>query len=609
MRDVAAMVLLLTLSIVVSAQTRSPPARNGVITGQVVDATTGTPVSAAIVSISGSAIPVRAGSSPPSAPPRILTGADGRFVFRDLPSGSVGIQAAKNGYSDGAYGRRRPGGTTQQLALIDSQPRMDITLRMWKYGAIAGTVVDEAGEPVVGVRLRALYRSLSTGRPRFVTTASTGAITDDRGMFRITVPLPGEYLVAVTTQQVTAPSEMPRQLVASGVLVGAPGSPGAIEVGGSSYTISRGAVPPPPTGGRLFIYPTTFYPSALRPVQASTITVAAGEERSAIDLQLQPVPTTRVSGSVVGPADAMSRLTLRLQPADSDEIALEQDAPTAITAPSGAFTFLGVTPGQYTLRASARPIPMGVAGRSDPGLWADVPLTIGGDDTDGVTAVLQPGLRVSGRFEFEGSAERPDGARLAQVQVVIETLDGSSALSGPGAMVNHDNRSTGTFTTPGYPAGTYFLRVGGSPTGWMFKSAMFEGRDLSESPFDLMKDMTGVVVTFTDRWSGIGGVVRSAQGSGDDSATVLVFPTDAQGWTSTGLNPRRLRSTRTNAKGDFGLSSLPAGDYYVVAVPEEQAADWRDPKFLEAAARAATQVTILEGEQKKLDLWTREARQ
>jgi hypothetical protein len=63
-----------------------------------------------------------------------------------------------------------------------------------------------------------------------------------------------------------------------------------------------------------------------------------------------------------------------------------------------------------------------------------------------------------------------------------------------------------------------------------------------------------------------------------------------------------LKSTRANARGEFGLSSVPPGDYYVIAVPEEQSADWRDPKSLEALARLATQITIGEGEHRTVDL-------
>jgi hypothetical protein len=46
----------------------------------------------------------------------------------------------------------------------------------------------------------------------------------------------------------------------------------------------------------------------------------------------------------------------------------------------------------------------------------------------------------------------------------------------------------------------------------------------------------------------------------------------------------------------------------VAAVREEDAADWRDPSFLDALARVAARITILEGEHKSIDLQIREVR-
>jgi hypothetical protein len=162
------------------------------------------------------------------------------------------------------------------------------------------------------------------------------------------------------------------------------------------------------------------------------------------------------------------------------------------------------------------------------------------------------------------------------------------------------------FTLKGYAAGRYLVRPSGSPSGWMFKSAMLNGVDVSETPFEFSRDVTDLVITFTDRWTGLGGAV---QGQGADGAIVVVFPTEAQGWTGYGSSPRRLKSARVDAQGRFGISSLPPGDYFAVAIAEEQSADWRDGKTLEALSRIATRVTIGEGEHRTIDLRLREVRQ
>jgi hypothetical protein len=116
------------------------------------------------------------------------------------------------------------------------------------------------------------------------------------------------------------------------------------------------------------------------------------------------------------------------------------------------------------------------------------------------------------------------------------------------------------------------------------------------------------VIAFTDRWTGMRGAVRTAQAQPDSSAVVLIFPTDPQRWTGDGFSPRRMRSIRASRAGEFSVTSMPAGDYYVIAVPEESASDWQDASFLETLARSAMHVTLNEGDQKTLDLRTREVR-
>jgi hypothetical protein len=596
-------------------QPPSPSARDGVITGQVVDAVSGKPVSAVVVSITGTLIPARidvAVSQPgtmaamsSSVLPRILTGADGRFLFRDLPAGTFTITATKGGYADGASGRLRPGGATQPVVLVDTLRAADVTVRMWKNGAIGGTVIDEAGEPIVGVQLRALARTISAGRPRFAASGPP-AVTDDRGVYRFSNLTAGDYLIVASAAtfgaQLSVASERPPTSLVSPMSPLA-GAPAAIEVGDALYALGRGSpIPPPPVDGRLLVYPTTFYPAATVPAQATTITLGSGEERTAIDLQLQPVPTARVSGTLVSPTGPASQTAIRLIPSGFEDVPLGQDSHATTTDATGSFTFPALPAGQYRLRAESD-------GSGQPGAsacWLDTPITVAGSDIEGIVAALRPGLRISVRLEFQGSAEHPraQSVLFTAVPVALESTDASS----------FNTRVSGGFeerglTLAGYPPGEYFGRVAQSPPGWMFKSAMLNGVDVSETPFELTRDVTDLVVTFTDRWSGIGGVVRSPQGTADGNATVVVFPTNADAWTNYSSSSRRLRNARTNAKGEFGMSSVPPGDYYVVAIPEERSADWRDPKMLETLARSATEITIVEGEHKMIDLRLHEVKQ
>ena len=138
---------------------------------------------------------------------------EGRFFFTDLPAGEYYLQATKEGYAPGRYGQRRAWGQSQLLSLGEGERLTDVKLRVWKYAVIAGTVVDEAGEPVVGIAVRALVKNVVAGRAQFgnmevIPELVPAAITDDRGMFRLSQLMPGTYVVVVPSTQTTLPAAL-----------------------------------------------------------------------------------------------------------------------------------------------------------------------------------------------------------------------------------------------------------------------------------------------------------------------------------------------------------------------------------------------------------------
>jgi hypothetical protein len=95
----------------------------------------------------------------------------------------------------------------------------------------------------------------------------------------------------------------------------------------------------------------------------------------------------------------------------------------------------------------------------------------------------------------------------------------------------------------------------------------------------------------------LSGTVTAESGSAD-AATVIVFPTDSSAWAGYGSSPRRLRTTRVDKTGNFRMQNLPAGEYFIAAVPDKIAADWQNPKFLEGLAADATRVRLAEGDRR-----------
>jgi hypothetical protein len=634
---------LLVLMLALTTGQLPDDARPAIVSGRVVDAGTGRPIPGAVVTPAGAA------TIDPARP--VLTNASGQFVVRGLRKGSLVLTATKGGYVDATYGQRRPAGSTQPIPVGNEERIKDLEIRMWKQGVITGTVVDEAGEPVVGVRVASFLRSFVAGRRRY--SASRTGVTDDRGVYRIAPLMPGDYVVAVPNRQTSIPTEvmdvffggrssggeaqrieLGRELNRLGSAIVPAGSEHAIGVGAVTVPLPAGtATPMSRANGGLMIYPTLFYAAASSVAQALPVTVRSGEERGGIDLQLQPARSVRVSGMLVAPEGMASHVGIRLLPA-GDTIIDDIEAAAAMTDATGTFTFVGVPPGQYVLSVVRVPRPppdlgdtnrltvstgsVSIAtpappppGRTPPtpipadATWcALLPLGVGAEDLTNVVVPLRAGPRMSGRVEFDGTAPRPDPTSIASLRITLDPADGSPADQELAFQTGHPDEN-GQFTTFGVPPGRYVVNVAGiSFPGWVFKEALYQGRDLSDLPIDMRSaDISGVVLTFTDRPASLGGVVRN-NGSVDGDAVVLAYPVDASAWSSSGARPRRMRTTRAGKDGVYSLTNLAAGEYYVVAVREDNLGDWQDPSLLQSLIRVAQQTRLVDGEQKSQDLTT-----
>jgi hypothetical protein len=548
------------------------------------------------------------------------------------------LTASKPGYLQGAYGRRRPGGDSQTLVLFDGQKVGSLRIYLWRHSAVSGIVVDEAGEPVVGIQMRAFMRTTVAGQRRFAS-ASTVGWTDDRGVYRIHGLLPGDYLVAAVSTKVSVAASTAEDARRSGATpasiaeIGAATAAGrgaSMHVGDALLTLSGSAIgPAPSTDGHVFVYPTTFHPNTPNPLRATVVTVGSGEERSGIDFQLVPVATRRVSGVIVSADGQVGAIPVRLMAEDAADTPLEQEIATTVTDRAGAFVFPAVPVGLYSIRvvkgarlaggrAGSSTVIHTAAGTissadlvndrvffdSSSVRWSSFPLAVGRDDISNLSITLRSALGILGRAEFVGARARP-GTHLTQVPVMIESTAQTSRI----APVWGRFDGYGQFSAVGLPAGKYILRVGSPPQGWFLQSITYNGRDVSDAPLDLeTTDATGVTFTYTDRRTEVTGAVRNGAGTSDPGASVIVFPSDSQTWSSIWLNPRRFRCIRVEPTGAFKISPLPAGSYFIVAVSDQVTGDWQDPSFLDALSRGASPVSIAEGESKTLDVRIREMR-
>ena len=609
-------------------QTPQRPTGTGAISGVIRDGQTGQPIAGALVYVGIT------GRGPAGPMSRQITDTKGRFVFTDLPeSDSFFLNVSKAGYNDGHYGDTGPvsGGVGSGLIKLGrGEWYRDAHIPMFKPAVIAGTVVDEAGEPVVGAFVRVLAKIHVAGVSQLAAGATVR--TDDRGRYRIPGLAAGTYYVNVPSVQNAVPrAATPDQiegLPASGAATGATGprrNNGVLDFDSRSLLIIGNYTTPPSAAGRAQAYPPVFAPGVPSLAAAIEIALSTGAARESVDIALRPVAAVRVSGRIDGPDDARRGLVLRLLPTGLEGLGEGSEAATALVENSGEFTFVNVPAGQYTLTAqrtlleySQRTrfggsqemprtpghvpgpstgisgIPSGPpgtqvlssSGAGDRSFFAQMPLGVGESDISGLTVPMRRGMPLRGRVAFEGAGNPPN-----PVSVVAEPADGNPAvgLHQSGARVQPG--SDDQFVFAGLPPGRFMLRVLGLNPLYAVQSIRAGGTDLTDRAIDASAglDHPDVVVTITDRVAAIEGAV---QGDGTTGLkTVIAFPADRQLWSAYGMSAPRFKTAPVKNDGSFKVVNIPAGEYLLVAVPADQSRRWQDPAFLEAASRAATRVT------------------
>ena len=599
------------------------PIATASISGAVVDAVTRQPIDDALVELTSTSEDGRQ-----TTVERLFTDARGRFVFGRLPGGSrYRVTASKPGYfktSLGSASRQNIGGPYIDLA--DGQWFAAPNFLLWPPASISGQVTDEAGEPVIGVFVRLLSQVRVGASNRWAVGLL--AVTDDRGMYRIGNLQAGRYALMVPSVQASVPEGLAKEAAVDGSR-----SFPILELDSANRLVTNGyPVPPPPVDGRFFTYPIAFA-GGKSLEQASMVAVQAGEDRDGVNVRLDPVPAVRISGRLDGPADARGGVFVRLLVRGLEELGWGSEAGTTVSGPDGSFMFGNVPAGNYILDVATSmseytigpmgmfyavepPRPPGVRGISRQGglldgstfgsvdmplngvrVWARTPVTATGDTT-GIAVPLQPTISVGGKFVTEPAAGLPVPAPPRYMS--IQSASGN-AWQGTSSSVSARNVPEGEFRIEGLVSGEYLFDTS-SNAGWMVKSVVANGRDHTFVPLDLTTSISDVVVTLTNDIPQLSGVVTAQAGGSGANVIVVAFPFERAQWTNNGVRPTRIKTTQTSSNGSFRLPSLPAGRYYVVAIPATNVGAWREPGFFERAAPNASDITLGWGEKKSISV-------
>ena len=298
-----------------------------------------------------------------------LTDAEGRYTLDGLPAGRYTIRASKIGFVTVAFGQRRPLQPGTPVDVRDDETLKGVNLQLPRGSVITGHLVDEDGEPMVGVDVRVLRHAYRQGERRLISTARD--VSDDRGLFRVFGLEPGTYYVSATAR--------------------AAGGRGRLRRG-----VARGGEIEESTG-----YAPTYYPGVTSMNEAVPVTVGIGEEVTNVSFPVQLVSTVRVSGIVLSSdGQPASPASVLLTPDDNSQF-FPGAALVARTGRDGTFDVINVPPGRYVATAQTG------GRRFDRRLSARQTITVAGQELPGLTLMLTPGARVTGTIVFESGTALP----------------------------------------------------------------------------------------------------------------------------------------------------------------------------------------------------------
>jgi hypothetical protein len=559
---------VLVTCLVVLSSTVVPAQRSvGVIAGTVIDGTTRQAVGGATVTLAAEA-----------ATTSMMTTRDGRFLFRDLAGGKYSISASRPGYIASGYGKLGPADRQRPFELREGERALDLSIPLWPFGVIHGLVTDEKGQPVVGCTVRALRKRFVGAKSGFWPEVS--GRTDDRGMYRFSNLLPGDYLLAVQ------------------------GEP-------QSSTKS--------TAG----YPSTFYPSVIAAGAATELTVTSGGELGPFDITITDEKMVRLSGLVRSlRSDSVTVVVTR--DSNNDGRLVDMDVMRVRTDAQHRFSVSGLAPGAYTLEVldfprdsfgspffriaeglfraegtgpplgSGQPLP---ATTEAPTLWARRRVEIGDRDLANVEIDLAPATPLRGRVVFDGA--RPEAARLLSTPVMLMDVSGRE-LRMPASRIEADGR----LAFWGVPPGRYVLVFPFGPIGYAPVSLALNGRVLEGDVLDVSDDAASpeLIVTMAEIGGTVSGSVVAADGRAASTATVILYPQDRRTWPLLSQASHRLRSTATSRDGRFMIATVPPGDYYVLAIDGPLPERWRTPEYLGAVTSLARKAALSRGQGAVLSL-------
>lgn len=523
-------------------QTPAAVPAKGAIEGQVVNARTGAPLKRAMVRIVGS-VPAPIGAPAPATPAGITvtvgaagrgntrpvminkeTDDQGRFSIPNLDPGKYRVTAERQGFLRQSWGARKYSGGSTPVAVAEGQTVKSVDFRLMPQGVISGKVLDEDGEPMAGVQVRAQRSYVRNGVKVWNTVANGN--TSDIGEYRLPELKPGRYSV------VASPRPGPQNMTA------APGTD---------------PLPDKPE----MTYAATYYPSTPDASVAAPVDVGEGGEVPQIDIRLVKSRVFRVRGRVIGLPEALAgrrgggmvpvTLTPRQGGRGGESFLMGQ-----ARGAEGEFEIRNVPAGQYLAHAQTQ-------GGAQQQYVATAQVDVIGSHADGVVLRMATGGDVQGSIKVIEAAA-PIETKNLQVSLRPVGFGGQA----PRARAGEDLK----FTLKSVPPIRYAVNVSGYPDTCFVKSIQYAGADVTAEGVEMTNG--GVIeVVLSATAAQVDVVVSAGENKVAGAAQVVVM--------KEGL-PDSVRTADEN--GMLSLKGLKPGSYRILAWEDVDPEQLWDPDYL-----------------------------
>lgn len=511
-----------------------------VIRGHVFDAASGQPLRKA---------QVRAFSPELRENRATTTDANGAYELKELVAGRYQLNASKGSFVQLQYGQSRPFEPGKPLEIANGQTVERVDFKLPHGGIITGRILDEFGEPTSDVQVMALRYQYIQGR-RQLSPSGRPATTNDIGEYRIFALPPGQYFVSATSR--------------------------GGQLAFDTQSDDRSG------------YAPTYYPNGASVADAQRVTIGVGQTLSDINITLSPTHLARVSGTAVDsdgkPLAGSTIIMLQVSGA------LMMSSAGGQIRPDGSFSIANVSPGDYTMQALGNTGGLGSGAER-----AQAKITVAGDDIVGLRLTGVKSSTVTGRIVLPQTGTGMSVSAL-QLYAISSTPE---MFNNPGpTRINEDS----TFEMRAQP-GTYLIRMNpqGNFANVRIKTVRLNGVDVTDTGLDVRpnEELNGLEVELTVQVSDLSGFVTNARGENIKDYSIVVFPRDREHW---GFASRYLGGGRPDQDGKYRVRSLPAGDYYAIALDYVEQGAGTDPEFLDRVKDRATEFSLNDGETKTLDL-------